>query len=69
MRDLLFAVLEKASYPIQSIETIADSADRLELAAVLAATTADPGELDAVVASLEASPGVESAAWTVGATS
>ncbi len=69
MRDLLFAELEKASYPIQSMEILSENEEQVELTTTLVPTTADPDELDAVVAALEATEGVESAAWTVSTTS
>ena len=69
MRDLLFAELEKASYPIQSMEILSENEEQVELTTTLVPTTADPDELDAVVAALEATKGVESAAWTVSTTS
>ena len=69
MRDLLFAELEKASYPIQSMEILSENEEQVELTTTLVPTTADPEELDAVVAALEATKGVESAAWTVSTTS
>jgi putative Mg2+ transporter-C (MgtC) family protein len=69
MRELMFAELEKANYPIQSMEILSETEEHVELTASLVPTTADPAELDAVVAALEAAPGVESAAWTVSTTS
>ena len=67
-RDLLFAQLEGANYPIHEIETLSESDDQVELAAVLVPTTAEPAELDAVVAALKRSPVIKSATWTVGTT-
>ena len=69
MRELMFTELERANYPIQSMEILSETEDQIELTASLVPTTADPDELDAVVAALEAAPGVESAAWTVSTTS
>jgi putative Mg2+ transporter-C (MgtC) family protein len=66
VRDLLDEVLARYSYPIREIETLSDSDDQVELAAVLVPTTADPDELDQVEAELERSPLVRSATWTVG---
>ena len=68
VRDLLDAELERASYPVREVETLSDSEEQVELAAVLVPTTANPAELDAVVAALERSPLVRSATWTVGTT-
>jgi putative Mg2+ transporter-C (MgtC) family protein len=68
VRDLLFEALEAAGYPIREIETLSESDDQVELAAVLVPTTADAAALDAVVATLERSPAVESATWTVSTT-
>ena len=67
VRDLLFETLESAGYPIREIETLLESDDQVELAAVLVPTTADAAALDAVVATLEASPAIKSATWTVSA--
>jgi putative Mg2+ transporter-C (MgtC) family protein len=67
-RDLLFERLEAARYPIQSIETLSDTEDQVELAAILTASMADPGALDAITAKLEQSDVVLSATWTVSAT-
>lgn len=67
-REILFTVLEAAHYPIREIETLSDSDDQVELAALLVPTTADPDELDAIVVSLEATNGIDSAAWTVSTT-
>jgi putative Mg2+ transporter-C (MgtC) family protein len=69
MREVIFAELEKANYPIQSMEILSETEEHVELTASLVPTTADPDELDAVVAALEKAPGVESAAWTVSTTS
>lgn len=67
-RDLLYAALEAANYPIREIEVLSETEEQVELAAVLVPTTANPDELDAVVAALEESPEVESATWTVSTT-
>ena len=69
VRDLLDTELDRASYPIRSVETLSDTGDQVELAAILVPTTADEAELDAVVASLEASALILSATWSVEATS
>ncbi len=67
-RDLLGVELEKAHYPIRSIEVLSDNEDQMELGAMLIPTTAVAAELDAVCVSLEASPIVDSATWTVSTT-
>jgi putative Mg2+ transporter-C (MgtC) family protein len=69
VRDLLHAELDQANYPIREVETLSDSDEQVELAAILVPTTAEPAELDAVVAALEASPLIRSATWSVEATS
>jgi putative Mg2+ transporter-C (MgtC) family protein len=69
MRELIYAELEKANYPIQSMEILSETEEHVELTASLVPTTPDPEEMDAVVRALEAAPGVESAAWTVSTTS
>ncbi len=69
VRDLLDAELDRANYPIREVETLSDTEDQVELAAILVPTTADEAELDAVVAALERSPLVMSATWSVEATS
>jgi putative Mg2+ transporter-C (MgtC) family protein len=68
VRDLLDAELEVAKYPIREIETLANTSDHVELAAVLLPTSADPAELDAVVLALKRSHLVQSATWSAGAT-
>ncbi|MBV9747552.1 MAG: MgtC/SapB family protein [Acetobacteraceae bacterium] len=68
VRDLLDTELDRASYPVREVETLSDSDELVELAAVLVPTTASATELDAVVAALERSPLVTSATWTVGTT-
>jgi len=67
-RDLLFAKLEGANYPIREIETISEGDDQVELAATLVPTAAEPAELDAVVAALKQAPFIRSATWTVATT-
>ncbi len=69
VRDLLDSELDRASCPIREVETLSDSSDQVELAAILVPTTADEDELDVVVAALERSPLVRSATWTVETTS
>lgn len=68
VRDLLDEELDRASYPVREVETLSDSEDQVELAAVLVPTTADPAELDAVVTALERSDMIISATWTLGTT-
>jgi putative Mg2+ transporter-C (MgtC) family protein len=65
-RDLLYVRLEAANYPIREIETLSESEDTVELAAIIVPTTADPVELDGIVTSLKKSEVVKSATWTVG---
>jgi putative Mg2+ transporter-C (MgtC) family protein len=67
-RDRLYEVLEAANYPIRDIETLSDTEDQVELAAVLVPTEANPAELDAATALLEKTAGITSATWTSGAT-
>jgi len=67
-RDLLFAELEAANYPIQGIETLSEGDEQVELAALLVPSTAEAAELDAVVAALESSDFIQSATWTVSTT-
>ena len=69
VRDLLDAELDRASYPIREVETLSDSDDQVELAAILVPSTAEEAELDAVVEALEASLLVLSATWSVEASS
>jgi putative Mg2+ transporter-C (MgtC) family protein len=66
-RDLLDAELEKAHYPIASIEVLTETEEQVELTALLIPTTADPAELDAVCAALETHEVIENATWTVSA--
>ncbi len=68
VRDLLDAELEIAKYPIREIETLANTPDHVEMAAVLVPTSADPAELDAVVDAVKKSHLVQSATWSAGTT-
>jgi putative Mg2+ transporter-C (MgtC) family protein len=68
-RELLYAELERANYPIREIETLSEGEDQVELAAAIVPTTADPEELDAVVKTLNGTRDIRSAAWTVSTTS
>jgi putative Mg2+ transporter-C (MgtC) family protein len=65
LRDLLYAVLEAAHYPIREIETESETEDQVELTATLAPTAAEPAELDAVITALKHAAIVKSATWTV----
>jgi putative Mg2+ transporter-C (MgtC) family protein len=67
-RDMLDEALETAGYPILEIETLSDTENQVELAAVLVPSSADPAALDAVVARLEKSPAIDSATWSVSTT-
>ena len=69
VRDLLDSVLERASYPVRSVETLSDSDEQVELAAILVPSTAESDELDAAVAELEESALVLSSTWTLETTS
>lgn len=65
VRDLLDAELERAAYPVREVETLSETEDQVELAAILVPTTAEEAELDAVIEALQRSPLVRSATWTV----
>jgi putative Mg2+ transporter-C (MgtC) family protein len=65
VRDLLDAELTRANFPIREVMTLSESADQVELAAVLLPNTAEADELDAVIAALERSALIRSATWTV----
>ena len=69
VRDLLDEELDRASLPIREVETLSESDDQVELAAILVPTSAEEIELDAVVAALERSPLVRTATWSVETTS
>ncbi|MCQ8277292.1 MgtC/SapB family protein [Acetobacteraceae bacterium KSS8] len=69
VRDLLDSVLERASYPVRSVETLSDSDEQVELAAILVPSTAEADELDAAVSALEESSLVLSSTWTLQTTS
>jgi putative Mg2+ transporter-C (MgtC) family protein len=64
-RDLLDESLEGSGYPILDIETLSETENQVELAAILAPSSADPDALDAVVARLEKSPDINSATWSI----
>ncbi len=65
VRDLLDTELDRASYPVREVETLTDTDDQVELAAILVPNTAEDAELDAVIAALVRSPLVKSATWSV----
>ena len=67
-RDLLFEELELHRYPILEIETLSETEDIVELAAILVASSAEPTELDLISEHLGHSPDVISATWTVSTT-
>jgi len=67
-RDLLFEELERHNYPIQEIETLSETEDVVELAAILTPATASARDLDMITAHLEARQPIESSTWTVSAT-
>jgi hypothetical protein len=61
--------LERHHHPVREIETLSESDELVELAALLAPTTANPKDLDAITEHLGRSQNVESATWTVSTTS
>jgi putative Mg2+ transporter-C (MgtC) family protein len=67
-RDILDETLEKAGYPILEIETLSETDNQVELAAILVPTSADASVLDGVVVQLEKSPAIHSATWSVSTT-
>jgi putative Mg2+ transporter-C (MgtC) family protein len=66
-RELLAEELARHDYPIREIETLGDTEEVVELAAVLLPTAAHARDLDLITAHLEANAIVESASWTVAA--
>ncbi|WP_420383210.1 MgtC/SapB family protein [Novosphingobium sp.] len=68
-RDLLFEELENMHYPIRQIETLAQTDDTVELAAVLVPSRASEADLDAITDHLSRHGDVISATWTVSTTS
>jgi putative Mg2+ transporter-C (MgtC) family protein len=66
VRDLMAQELENLNYPVAEIETLSESDEVVELAAILVPTSADPKELDHVVVALERHAAVRSATWSVG---
>ena len=69
VRDLLDDELELGKFPVREVETLSETGDQVELAAVLVPTNAEDAELDAVVAALRRSKLVRSATWSVETTS
>ena len=67
-RDLLDAELERFHYPVREVELISDNEDVVELAAVLVPTTAAPADLDSIVVHLAGHTEIDSATWSVSAT-
>jgi putative Mg2+ transporter-C (MgtC) family protein len=68
-RDLLHEELERHHYPIRDIEVLSEGDELVELAAVLVPTTANPEDMDAITAHLGRHEHIDSATWTVSATS
>ena len=58
--------MERLHYPVAEIETLSESEEVVELAAILVPTTTDPKELDHVVVALERHNAVRNATWSVG---
>lgn len=67
-RDLVFAQLEAARYPVHEVVTHPAGPGHVSLDAALVPNTAEPAELDAVVAAIERYPGIKSATWSVATT-
>jgi len=67
-RDLLFATVEAAGYPVRDVDMLSGGGAAVELAAVLATTTAEEADLDGMVEALKTHAFVESATWSVSAT-
>jgi putative Mg2+ transporter-C (MgtC) family protein len=62
-REQLVDHLERAHYPVASVETVEGVEDTVDVVATLASTSAVPDELDAVTSDLEKQHGVTHAAW------
>jgi putative Mg2+ transporter-C (MgtC) family protein len=62
-REVLVDHLERAHYPVASVETKATTEDTLDVIATLVATSVVPEELDAVAEHLEKQHGVTNATW------
>ncbi|MBO9581867.1 MAG: MgtC/SapB family protein [Sphingobium sp.] len=67
-RDLLAEALEEGGYPIQSIDVLTETDERVELAATLIPTTAQAADLDAICERLSGSPELDAATWTMSTT-
>jgi putative Mg2+ transporter-C (MgtC) family protein len=65
MRDLLVERLERANYPVASVDIAEHGDDMQEISATLVSTAIDPAELDAVVAELQRGKDVAHATWEV----
>jgi putative Mg2+ transporter-C (MgtC) family protein len=65
LRDELVERLERANYPVGSLDVVEQGEDLVEIAAMLVSTAVDPKDLDAVVADLQKRPGVVHATWEV----
>ncbi|HLW90429.1 MAG TPA: MgtC/SapB family protein [Roseiarcus sp.] len=62
VRELLVDHLERAHYPVATVETV-DGDDASEVVATLVSTSVVPEELDAVTSHIEKQHGVTHAAW------
>jgi putative Mg2+ transporter-C (MgtC) family protein len=62
-REILVDHLERAHYPVASVESKAATEDTVDVVATLVATSVVPEELDAVAEHLEKQHGVTNAAW------
>jgi putative Mg2+ transporter-C (MgtC) family protein len=62
-RELLVDHLERAHYPVATVETIEGVEDAVDIVATLVSTSVVPEELDAVTTHLENQHGVTHAAW------
>jgi putative Mg2+ transporter-C (MgtC) family protein len=63
VRELLVDHLERAHYPVASVETKPTGEGAADVIATLVATSVIPEELDAVTARLETQHGVTNATW------
>lgn len=62
-RELLVEHLERAHYPVASVDTKAQMEDTVDVVATLVAASVVPEELDAIAVHLEKQRGVANAAW------
>jgi putative Mg2+ transporter-C (MgtC) family protein len=62
-REVLVEHLERAHYPVASVETKAATDDTIDIIATLVASSVLPEELDAVAERLETQHGVTNATW------